>query len=106
MTFRNKYRSKLRIIADILEAVNGGSKKTRIMFRANLSYKLLCKYLDEILKASLVKAGPSSSNRYFLTEKGELFLRRFRKYSMQKEEIKEKFSSIANEKETLEKMLE
>jgi predicted transcriptional regulator len=40
-----KNRDRLSIVAAILEAVNSGASKTRIMFSANLSFSLLEKYL-------------------------------------------------------------
>ena len=42
------YRGKLDIIADILRVVSGNAKKTQIMYQANLSYRVLQKYLAEI----------------------------------------------------------
>lgn len=36
-----KNRDRLSIVAAILEAVNSGASKTRIMFSANLSFSLL-----------------------------------------------------------------
>ena len=105
MVFRSKYRSRLEIIADILDIVKGGSKKTHIMFQANLSYKLLCRYLDEVLEAGLVRFDGSMSKRYYLTGKGEVFLERCREYFERKKEVQEKIALMAKEREFLEEML-
>ena len=78
---RDKYRSRLQIIADILYIVKGGSKKTRIMFQANLSHRLLSRYLDTTLEAGLVCLNDSSE--YVITPKGRLFLEKFTEYSKQ-----------------------
>ena len=48
------YRDRLDIIADILNVVSREAKKTQIMYQANLSYKVLQRYLNEIVDASLV----------------------------------------------------
>ncbi len=75
----SKYRNKLQIIADILVIVRNGSKKTHIMYQANLSYKLLRKYLDKVITAGLVKT--ENGDSYVLTGKGEEFLNRHEEYS-------------------------
>lgn len=36
-----KYRSRVEIVADILEVASDGALKTHIMYKCNLSYKLL-----------------------------------------------------------------
>ena len=41
-----KYRDSLDLIAAVLGAASAGAGKTRIMFQANLSYKILSKYLE------------------------------------------------------------
>ncbi|MHA1677031.1 MAG: winged helix-turn-helix domain-containing protein [Candidatus Njordarchaeales archaeon] len=105
MSFRSKYRSRLEIIANILEIVKSSSKKTHIMFKANLSYRLLCQYLDEVLRAGLVHLENSSHNYYLITDKGELFLEKFYEYSIKKKDIEEQFKLIKNEKAVLEEML-
>lgn len=52
------YRSRYEIIADMLNVVSGRAKKTKIMYQANLSYKLLQKYLaeDQTLQSCHVRA--------------------------------------------------
>jgi len=98
-----KYRSRLEIIADILEIVKDGSKKTHIMFQANLSYRLLCRYLNKVIAAGLVKSDVYSPNYYFLTDKGEEFLKRFREYFERKKGLEKKIELITEEKNALEK---
>ena len=44
------YRGRLEIIADILNVVGNGAKKTRIMCVDDLDYRLLEKYLGETIK--------------------------------------------------------
>jgi predicted transcriptional regulator len=70
-----KNRDRLSIIAAILEAVNSGANKTRIMFRANLSFKLLEKYLDISMRAGFVRV---DEYKYTLTEHGVDFLKQYK----------------------------
>ena len=98
-----KYRSKLSIIADILQAANNGAKKTRIMYLANLSYRLLEKYLKVVIDADLLMC---NGDRYEVTEKGQLFLQKFVSYSSRFSEIKKEFELLKFERKVLEQMVE
>lgn len=49
-----KNRHQTDIVADILRACGGGESKTRIMYKANLSYPLLQKYLQLLLDNGLM----------------------------------------------------
>lgn len=95
MGSRGKYRSRLQIIADILQIVKDGSKKTRIMFQANLSYKLLKRYLNTVLGANL--ACLNDSSEYVITDKGKVFLEKFNEYS-------KRIDHVANDRMILESM--
>ena len=70
-----RYRNRLQIIAEILEIVRNGAKKTHIMYRANLSYKLVCKYLNDVVECGLARI--DKADRYVVAPRGEKFLRRF-----------------------------
>jgi predicted transcriptional regulator len=74
------YRSRLDIIADILGVVSGEARKTQIMYRANLSYAVMQKYLAEITEASLISF-EGDRLCYSLTDKGRDFLRTYQEYS-------------------------
>ena len=97
-----KYRDRLQIIADVLSIAGSGAKKTRIMYQANLSYKLLCKYLDEVIAAGLV--GCENGDCYVLTLKGEEFLSKYGEYSTRCKDLEEQFNFVNGEKRVLEKM--
>jgi predicted transcriptional regulator len=96
-----KYRSSLEIIADILNAVGDGAKKTRIMYFANLSYKLLGKYLKKTMDAGLVS---SDEDHYEVTEKGQTFLERFKDFSGRYSKINRQLEEILFEREVLRQM--
>ena len=64
-----KYRSRTEIVAMILEAANGGATKTRIMYKAFLSYAQLREYLSVLIENNLLEYLEGSQN-YKTTEKG------------------------------------
>jgi len=79
-----KYRSKIRIFADIVETIDregGEAKVTRILYGANLSYDRLVKYLKELERAGLVEEAVDRTGRtvYRLTPKGREFLFEYKK---------------------------
>ena len=83
MSRKRAYRSKMRILADMMRAIQSegeeGAGPTKILYAANLSHDRLTQYLDELVEKDLVKeSGDGESNRvYHLTEKGRDFLREF-----------------------------
>ena len=98
-----KYRDKLRIIADVLAIANRRATKTQIMYQANLSYRLLCRYLEEVVNAGLV--GSEKGRLYVLTRRGEAFLQKFKEYHKQCKRLEEQIGSVHSGKAELEKML-
>ena len=64
-----KYRSRTEIVSMILEAANGGATKTRIMYRAFLSYAQLREYLSILIENNLLEY-LEGSQTYKTTEKG------------------------------------
>ena len=98
------YRSRLDIIADILHVINSGSaKKTQVMYQANLSYKLLKKYLAEVLRASLVRFD-RRGQCYLITVKGERFLEKYKKYSKRNKHLEKRLNELDNSKKALENL--
>ena len=69
-----KYRSRTEIVAMILEAANGGATKTRIMYKAFLSYAQLREYLSVLIQNNLLEY-LEGSQTYKTTEKGLNFLK-------------------------------
>lgn len=84
MKHKRQYRSRIQIAADILEIAKTGSRKTKIMYLGNLSFDLLQKYLDILVKLDLLEVHGGAEKSYVATEKGQRFLedyRELRKYS-------------------------
>jgi predicted transcriptional regulator len=69
-----KYRSRTEIVAMILEAANGGATKTKIMYKAFLSYAQLREYLSVLIENNLLEYLVGSQT-YKTTEKGLNFLK-------------------------------
>ena len=64
-----KYRSRTEIVSMILEAANGGATKTRIMYKAFLSYAQLKEYLSVLIENNLLEY-LEGTQTYKTTEKG------------------------------------
>jgi len=50
-----KYRSRTEIVSMILEAANGGTTKTKMMYHAFLSYNQLKEYLSVLIENNLIE---------------------------------------------------
>lgn len=78
-------RSKLEIYLDVLKVIKQGTNKpTRIMYGANLSWKLLQNILSSLVDQSLILEIDTSESRdkrtntiYDITNKGESVIRYF-----------------------------
>ncbi|HLD00542.1 MAG TPA: winged helix-turn-helix domain-containing protein [Candidatus Nanoarchaeia archaeon] len=82
-------RSRLELIFDILLAIQnkgGKIKPTHLMYKSNLSHKLLNNYLEELIRRGLInteeefsKKKQKSNKSVLITEKGLNFLAEFRR---------------------------
>ena len=68
-------RSDIDIMANVLDEARKGSRKTRIMYRGNMSHKQLRVYLKLLLGLELLTL---HSNLYKTTAKGLKFLDAYR----------------------------
>ena len=64
-----KNRSRTEIVSNILEAANGGVTKTKIMYKAFLSYNQLREYLSILIENNLIEY-LDGTQIYKTTEKG------------------------------------
>jgi predicted transcriptional regulator len=72
------YRSRMHIQAEILEAAaDSNASKTRIMYRAALSYFQLQSYLESLMEKGLLEYDMASV-RYSTTMRGRQFLESFK----------------------------
>ena len=67
-------RSRTEIVAMILNAANGGTTKTKIMYIAFLSYNQLNEYLSILIENNLIEY-LDGTQRFKTTEKGLMYLR-------------------------------
>jgi dTDP-glucose pyrophosphorylase/predicted transcriptional regulator len=97
------YRDRLQIIADILTVVSKEARKTQIMYQANLSYRLLCRYLDEVTKTGLIVL--QDTDRYVLSEKGKEYLDKHEEYSKRRENLEKQRFSADDARLSLERLI-
>jgi predicted transcriptional regulator len=67
-------RSRTEIVGNILEAANGGTSKTKIMYTAFLSFGQLKEYLSILIENNLIEY-LDGENKFKTTEKGLFFLK-------------------------------
>jgi predicted transcriptional regulator len=70
-------RSNLEIAAEILKLARKGAKKTRIVYGANLNFKMLEEYLEKLKKAGLLINSADNDRIIKTTEKGKEYLQQF-----------------------------
>ena len=70
-----KKRNRLEIISEMLTLAENGSRKTNIMYKANLSYDLLVHYMALLRGNELLET--SDEQIFFPTRKGRRFLKEF-----------------------------
>lgn len=69
-------RGKLDIMVDILSVTRSGARKTEIVYKANLNFTRIERYLPFLKERGLMV---NSGSIYRTTEKGEEFLREYQK---------------------------
>ena len=83
MSNKRSYRSKVRILADMMRAIRKegeiGAGPTKILYTANLSHDRLTQYLEELVEKELINELQQDENTrvYKLTKKGHEFLNEF-----------------------------
>ena len=71
-----KNRSRTEIVSDILNSANGGATKSKIMYKAFLSYGQLKEYLSVLIENNLIEY-LDGTQIYKTTEKGLYFLKKY-----------------------------
>jgi predicted transcriptional regulator len=95
------YRDRLDIIADILHVASQDAKKTQIMYQANLSYKVLQRYLTETIEASLL-IFENQNQRYKITFKGHEYLDAYKDYARCSKNMEKHLYDFSSKKKVLE----
>jgi predicted transcriptional regulator len=74
-----KRRDQLSIIANILDNAREGTRKTQIMYRANLSFTQLNEYITFLLDQGLIRQHKVKEKEiYIATVKGVLFAQMYK----------------------------
>ena len=75
-----KYRSRVDIVATMLQSAVGGATKTKLMYSAFLSHSQVEEYLEFLLGKRLVSVAEDEARKRFTpTEKGLRFLKLYDK---------------------------
>jgi predicted transcriptional regulator len=78
MGYMNSRRSRIEIIAEILRIAKGGARKTRIVYGANINFRLLDEYLKKLERAGLIVEETGKNSIIRTTEKGIEYLRQYK----------------------------
>lgn len=73
----NSRRCSVEVIADILHIARNGARKTRIVYGANINFKLLNNYLKRLERSGLITTDPRDGAIIKTTEKGREYLRQY-----------------------------
>jgi predicted transcriptional regulator len=75
------HRGRFDIIADILDAADGGSKRTYLMYQCNLSFRQLKSYSHFLVRQGflrvIIRDDSTKNNSLEVTDKGREFLRAY-----------------------------
>ena len=88
-----KSRGFFDIMAEMVMVCQSGAKKTHIMYKANLSYEMLQRYLKMLLEAGLVE-GSTFDGYYRASPKGVTFVRDYEDFKRVGELYESKKSSL------------
>jgi len=67
-------RNNLDICSDILQVARGGANKTRIVYQANLNFKIVKKYLNRLIDSGFIQP---SEDVFITTPKGNQFIEQY-----------------------------
>ena len=70
-------RSRMEIIAKILEACLAPARRTHIMYKSYIDFRCLNRYVSLLEGKGLIKVLGNDPTLYVITEKGREFLRKY-----------------------------
>jgi predicted transcriptional regulator len=74
-------RTKIEIMVEILKIATHGVNKTRIVYDANLNFRVADRYIDELKKLGYLKSQSREGRKiYMTTSEGLKFLEKFNKF--------------------------
>ncbi len=66
-------RDQLTIISDLLEIVHQPQRLTHILYKSNMSYGQLSKYLDDLTEMEFIEIRTEPFRAFIITAKGKQF---------------------------------
>ena len=66
-------RDQLTIMSDLLEIVQQPQRLTHILYKSNMSYGQLSKYLDELTELGFIEIRTAPFRAFLITPKGKQF---------------------------------
>jgi predicted transcriptional regulator len=94
-------RRRVEIVAAVLSSAVGGARKTRIMYKANLSYSILIKYLEETIGLGFLQFRNRS---YETTPVGLKFLESYNRFSSRYSRLRKELEASEMDWKILEQM--
>ena len=70
----NGRRDKVTIMADLLEIMQEPRRLTHILYKSNMSYVQLVKYLDNLMEMGFAEKIREPHRAYGITDNGKLFM--------------------------------
>ena len=95
-------RNNLDIVRDILSVASVKTRKTKIMYKANLSYYQVQKYLNSLLENSLLNHDGNSF--YLITKKGRQFIKLYDEHAERVKRLEEQVDQCNKDKVLLDQM--
>ena len=74
-----KKRNDLEISANVLDIARCGAKKSHIVYKANLNFKVVNTYLAHLQEMGLISSPPDNAHLFKTTSKGFEFLNQYTK---------------------------
>jgi len=70
----NGRRDKITIMSDLLDIMQEPRRLTHILYKSNMSYVQLVKYLDDLMDRGLAEKRKEPYRCYSITDNGKLFM--------------------------------
>ncbi len=70
----NTRRDQITIMSDLLQIVQQPQRLTHILYRSNMSYGQLVKYLTDMIDLEMVEEKNDPFRAFSITSKGKIFL--------------------------------
>jgi len=73
----SRKRNSIEISAEILRVAMSGVRKSHIVYKVNLNFKIVNKYLDHLVRSGLITVSSDRNRIFSTTDKGHRYLDNF-----------------------------